>query len=289
MCYNAAVIRSELLALLRCPETGEKLTGWDGMSATGTLTTADRSRAYPVIDGLPNLLPDLLREEISPTVALDEVAEKRSEMLARDAQVGDYDRMLGLKLFTAVEVPLTLSYLRPEADHLMLEGGCGTGRMTAAFAERVRGLVCVDFSRESLKVARTKLGPALLDKTLFLQADLSRLPLASGAFDRVGSFGVYEHIPTAEARAGAVRHLARALKPREQGGRFALSAYRWGPPQSWMSEREGHHPGGIYFLRLTLSELKQHLAPEFAVDRSTEALLYYHLVSARRHPAAAGA
>lgn len=273
-------IQRELLSLLICPETGAPLTGWDGRCETGALTTAD-GRSYPVEDGIPNLLPDALRYA-SPEGAAEEVQEKRSEMQARDDQVDAYDKMLGLKLFTSVEVPLTLRYLLPEPDHLMLEGGCGTGRMTAAFAEKVRGLVCVDFSRESLKVAKAKVPARLREKIVFVQADLSRLPLRSEAFDRVGSFGVYEHIPTPEARAGAVEHLARALKPRTHGGRFALSAYRWGPPQSWSSEREGHHPGGIYFIRLTMAELKADLAPHIDVCQGTEALLYYHLVWGRK-------
>lgn len=275
-----SALQHELLSLLICPETGEPLTGWDGRCETGALTTAG-GRVYPIEDGIPNLLPDALRFP-APEAAAEEVQEKRSEMQARDEQVGAYDRMLGLKLFTSVELPLTLRYLAPEPGHLMLEGGCGTGRMTAAFAEKVRGLVCVDFSRQSLKVAQAKVPAHLREKILFLQADLSQLPLRSEAFDRVGSFGVYEHIPTPETRAGAVAHLARVLKPRTHGGRFALSAYRWGPPQSWNSEREGHHAGGIYFIRLTQSELKADLAPHIEVHQATEALLYYHLVWGRK-------
>jgi ubiquinone/menaquinone biosynthesis C-methylase UbiE len=164
----------------------------------------------------------------------------------------------------------------------MLEGGCGTGRMTTAFAARVRGLLCVDFSFESLRVARKKLPPDLRDKVLFVQADLSQLPLRPAAFDRVGSFGVYEHIPTPSARERALAEMARVVKPRTQGGRFALSAYRWGPPQSWMSEREGHHDGGIYFIRYTMAELKEQVASFFEVRQSTEALLYYHLLWGRK-------
>ena len=275
-----SALRCELLSLLICPETGEPLTGWDGVCADGALTTPS-GRVFPIEDGIPNLLPDALRFA-SPESAPEEFAEKRLEMQARDEQVDAYDRMMGLRLFTAVELPLTLRYLMPEPDHLMLEGGCGTGRMTAAFAQRARGLVCVDFSLESLKVARAKVPAHLREKILFVQADLSRLPLATEAFDRVGSFGVYEHIPTPDARAGALEHLTRVMKPRTHGSRFALSAYRWGPPQSWTSEREGHHPGGIYFIRLTLRELKADLSPHIDVHQATEALLYYHLLWGRK-------
>ena len=200
--------RAELLSCLTCPETREPLRGWDGESETGTLTATESGKTYPVRGGIACLLPEALQES-----AAAEFAEKRAEMSARDAQVGDYDAMLGLRLFTAAEVPLTLSYLRLEPSHLLLEGGCGTGRMTPFFADRVRGLLCVDFSMASLRVARAKLSAAQAAKTLFVQADLSQLPVRSDVFDRVGTFGVYEHIPTEAARDRAVGELMRVLLP----------------------------------------------------------------------------
>jgi ubiquinone/menaquinone biosynthesis C-methylase UbiE/uncharacterized protein YbaR (Trm112 family) len=276
-------IQIELLSLLDCPESGFPLSGWDGEAREGTLRCEATGQTYPVRDGIPNLLPLALQNSEAPLPTdADEIAEKQREMAARDAQVAAYDGMLGLRLFTSIEVPLTLRYLWPEPGHLMLEGGCGTGRMTAAFAARVRGLLCVDFSFESLRVARQKLPPHLRDRVLFVQADLSQLPLRPAAFDRVGSFGVYEHIPTPEARKRALAEMARVVKPRSHGGRFALSAYRWGPPQSWISEREGHHDGGIYFVRLTMNELKEHVGAHFDVHGTTEALLYYHLLWGRK-------
>jgi len=270
-------LRDELLSLLTCPETGEPLTGWDGTASEGTLTAPSSGRQYPVRDGIPCLLPAALQSD-----AAQEYAEKRSEMQARDAQVSDYDKMVGLRLFTSVEVPLSLQFLRPEPDNFMLEGGCGTGRMTPFFADAVRGLVCVDFSMESLRVAKKKLSGERAAKTLFLQADLSQLPLKSDVFDRVGTFGVYEHIPTVESRDRAIAELVRVMRPRTAGSRFALSAYRWGPPISWTSEREGHHAGGIYFKRFTQAELLEILRLRLDIGGATESLLYYHLVWGRK-------
>ncbi|MBC8138173.1 MAG: methyltransferase domain-containing protein [Fibrella sp.] len=273
-------VRAELLSFLQCPETGAALTGWDGVTESGTLTASDSGRTYPVRDGIPCLLPPSLRDS-----ATTEDAEKRSEMHARDAQVGDYDNMLGLRLFTSVEVPITLQYLRLEPGHLLLEGGCGTGRMTPFFADRVRGLLCVDFSMESLRVAKRKLSPEQAAKTLFVQADLSQLPLRSNVFDRVGTFGVYEHIPTEATRDRAVADMLRVMTARESGSRFALSAYRWGPPISWNAQKEGHHDGGIYFKRFTQTELVELLTPRLSIGGATEALLYYHLIWGRKYPA----
>ena len=283
-------IRRELLSLLVCPEDHAPLEGWDGLTAEGHLLCTGCGRAYPVREGVPNLLPEALRnadEAAKNLKDVSEAAEKRREMAARDAQVVDYDRMVGLKLFTHVEVPLTLRYLSVEPEHRMLEGGCGTGRMTAAFARVCRALLCVDFSAESIRVARTKMTPDIVDRVLFIQADLSRLPLSTEAFDRVGSFGVYEHIPTVEARDRALAEMSRVLKARIQGGRMAISAYRWGAPVTWMAEREGHHDGGIYFRRFTLAEFRDLLSPYLSVGDATEALLYYHLVWGRKHPPAA--
>jgi SAM-dependent methyltransferase/uncharacterized protein YbaR (Trm112 family) len=273
-------LRRELRGLLACPEDHGTLAGWDGTASDATLVCAVCGRTFAVTNGLPRLLPDGLREAFGANPA---DGEKRREIAARDAQAANYDRMLGLRLFSVPEIPLTLRYLALEPGHLLLEGGCGTGRMTPSFAARARALVCVDFSVESLQSARAKLSPNQAAKTLFVQADLSRLPLREGVFDRVGSFQVLEHLPTHETRARAVAEMARVLKGRREGGRFAFSAYRWGPPVSWLAAKQGHHVGGIPFFRVTWPEMAELLRPHFAVKQYTGALLYHFLVWGRKH------
>ncbi len=276
---NLSPLRRELIGLLACPETGSLLSGWDGESPSGTLTAQTGGRTYEVRHGIVCLMPDDLRAAPQAEATdTSESAEKQREMQARDAQARDYDLMIGLKLFTAWELPMTLRFLAPDPNGLLLEGGCGTGRMTARLAQSCRGLVALDFSLASLRAAQEKLTPDLANKTLFVQADLTRLPLKTGGFDNVGSFGVYEHLPTVDARFRALAQMSRVLKP---GGRFAFSAYRWGFPQSLMSEREGHHDGGIYFRRFAGPEIRALLAEHFEPGGHTEALSYYHLLWGR--------
>ena len=278
-------LRKELLSTLICPEDGSPLTGWDGISPTGTLKSKG-GREFPVVDGIACILPDALRDaslNSDGSADGDVYAEKRQEMQTRDEQSDDYDKMVQLNLFDNFEVPMTLKALSLEPDHLLLEGGCGTGRMTNRFAERVRGMVAVDFSLASLQKAIKKVPPSMRDKILFVQADLSRLPLQSETFDRAGSFGVHEHIPSAEARADTIGHYGRVLKPRTDGSRFAISTYRWGFPLTLTSQKEGHHePGHIYFYRMTTPEVRLHLATHFEIGGHQEALLYYHLIWGRK-------
>ena len=277
---DAPSARGHLLTLLACPDDGGALDGWDGRATEAALVCATCGRSFPVCEGVPCLLPAGLAN--TATMTEGEFGQKQREMAARDAQVADYDAMLGLRLFSLPEIPLTLRYLQIEPDGVMLEAGCGTGRMTRAFAERARALVCADLSFASLRAARGKLSPELAARVLFVQADLSHLPLRSEVFDRVGSFQVLEHIPTPEARSRAVAEMARVLAARARGGRLALSAYRWGAPLSLLAAKEGHHDGGIYFFRSTWPELSALLAPHINVREHTGALLYHYLLWGRK-------
>jgi ubiquinone/menaquinone biosynthesis C-methylase UbiE len=98
----------------------------------------------------------------------------------------------------------------------VLDLGCGTGRHALWLAEVGASVTAVDFSEGMLAEARRKPGAAAVR---FLVHDLHRpLPFASGAFDRVVSGLVLEHLRElgvffAEAR--------RVLRP---GGRAVVSA-----------------------------------------------------------------
>jgi ubiquinone/menaquinone biosynthesis C-methylase UbiE/uncharacterized protein YbaR (Trm112 family) len=292
-----------LAGILRCPvgcDTQLELDGEvnGGEVRTGTLHCRGCGREYRIEDGIARMLPDDLRLEQTPDrstvpppiqgkelipeheTAKEATVRKRSEMRARDAQVEDYDRMWYLSLFGKVETPLTLSHLSLERTHLLLEAGCGTGRMTRAFAARCERLVSADFSWESLRACSRKLRQSGVTNVDLIQADICQLPLRSNAFDRVASCQVLEHIPTPESRATAVEELSRVLK---DSGRLVLSAYQYSLLTRLFGEKEGQHEGGIYFYRFARQELQALLSRTLEVEAITGAMVYHYIARCRKH------
>ena len=279
-----------LLDYLACPMgcgEGLRLDSDEGVGEVqyGLLCCHACRRSWPIEEGIPRLLPDALtgdggRETKDGGEREDGSAErKRAEMRARDEQAEDYDRMWHLNLFGQVEVPVTLMNLDLRTEHLLLEAGCGTGRMTRQFAGRCREQVSIDFSWESLRACRAKLAAAGVVNVHLAQADLCHLPFRSDCFDRVVSCQVLEHIPSEAARESAIAELARVLRT---GGNLTLSAYQYSLLMRLFGEKEGEHDGGIYFYRFTRDELKRLLERHIQVESMTGALVYHFIARCRK-------
>ena len=259
-------MQPSLLPLLTAPEDGGALTltvdHQEGDEIiTGSLTDA-KGRVYPIVDGIPCLLPTCLLES------------QKSEITARDAQVEDYDRMAFLNFFGRFEIPLTVRALSPRPEDRLLEAGCGTGRMTRTFAAQVRELVAIDFSLESLRVNRRKLIARGIRNVHLVQADLCHLPFAGATFNRVVSCQVLEHVPDEPSRRAAVCELARVAKPEAV---LALSAYKHSLFTRLFAEKQGAHEGGIPYFRFTRDELRAALSEAFTVKSVTGVLVYIYL------------
>lgn len=259
-------MQHSLLPLLISPDDGSPLSlaitaENGGHIQTGSLTDA-AGRVYPIEDGIPRLLPGNLLDA------------QKSEISARDAQVDDYDQMTFLNVFGNIEIPLVLRNLRPDAQDRLLEGGCGTGRMTRILASYVRELVAIDFSFESLRVNQKKLDSAHVPNVHLVQADLCHLPFAPAAFDRVVSCQVLEHVPGDAARRGAIAELGRVAKAQAP---MVLSAYQHSLLTRLFGGKEGEHDGGIPFFRFTRREFRATLSAAFNVHSVTGALVYLYL------------
>lgn len=185
---------------------------WPWGAADGTLTCETCGSAHAITGGVARLVDPKTICEV-----------KAAEQSARDQGAKAYDGRMS-KLRGKAEVPSSLRALDPRASDVVAELGAGTGRMTVQYARDVACVVALDFSFESLLVLRDRLEPELRDKVVLVQADLCHLPLADGAFHKVASFQVLEHVPTPSARASALREARRVIR---RGGRFVASVYNW--------------------------------------------------------------
>ena len=276
-------MRYETIELLRCPAgcdaelepIADAETDAGTRIESGKLVCLGCGCEYPITEGIARLLPlHLHLPEAPPAIKDDSTERKRSEMAARDAQAEDYDRMRGLALFGKIEIPVTLAQMNLGPNDVLLEAGCGTGRMTPLFAARCASLVAADFSFESLRRCQRKLERAGCENVDLAQADVCALPFRSGAFSKLVSCQVLEHIPTPESRSQMVAELARAT---QAGGNVTLSAYQHSLFTRLFGRKEGLHDGGIYYYRFTRRELRDLLTPHLEVLGLTGALVYHYL------------
>src|SRR5579862_616790 len=104
-----------------------------------------------------------------------------------------------------------LARLRLRGDELVLDAGCGTGRLTAELLEQLpRGsVVALDLSHNMTATAREQLRPRFGDRAQFVVADLQHLPFSS-VFDCIFSTASFHWVPNHEL---LFRSLHVALKP----------------------------------------------------------------------------
>ncbi len=229
------------------------------------------------------MLPKHLHAQQETPEQEAEIRLKLIEMAARDAQVEDYDNMTHLALFGKLEIPFTLRQLNLRPTDVLLEGGCGTGRMTQIFARKCKSIVAIDFSIESLLSCRQKLDRLGIHNVDLIQADICALPTHDEQFHKVVSCGVVEHVPTPESRAEMIAELARTALP---GSKLVISAYKHSFYTRLFGKKEGEHSGGIYFLRFHHRELHTLLSTHLHVELISGLLVYYFTARCAkpRHP-----
>ena len=104
-----------------------------------------------------------------------------------------------------------LSQLHLCGDELVLDAGCGSGKLAGLLAERlIRGrVVGVDLSRNMVAHARENLEPSFGQHVRFLAADMSALPFY-GCFDGIFSTASFHWV---RDHSTLFRSLYDALKP----------------------------------------------------------------------------
>lgn len=215
--------------LLRCPSTGQPLS----IDAERRLLRTQGGTAYAFSDQICQFLApvtDLDGNKATRTFYDNEGWAKDPSGLYKDTAQFVDTRPVSLRFTRACMERLKKKYFRRGGQYL-LDAGCGPIAhdellgYDAAFEKRV----CVDLSISALREARSKVG----DRGVYLQGDLTNLPIASGTIDAAMCYHVIYQVPEAQ-QAKAFEELWRVLKP----GGVAVVVYWWANPKlAWRVER----------------------------------------------------
>ena len=141
---------------------------------------------------------------------------------------------------------LTVRYeqLGLQPGELVLDAGAGFGRHAFEAARCGARIVALDYAHDELVGTRATFG-GMIDAgeipadrfVAVLRGDATRLPFADGAFDRVITSEVLEHI---QDDVGAIAEFQRVLRP---GGVIAVTVPSWFPEKvNWMLSDEYYAP-----------------------------------------------
>lgn len=119
----------------------------------------------------------------------------------------DYQRLVS---------PILNRFSAASSGNVIVELGCGVGRMTSSFARRYKRVLALDVSVEMLERARQI--HAKEENILWLCVNGTDLAcLANDSADFIFSYLVLQHLPNEELAFGYVREMLRVLRP---GGGF---------------------------------------------------------------------
>ncbi|OYW43030.1 MAG: hypothetical protein B7Z38_02910 [Rhodobacterales bacterium 12-64-8] len=215
--------------LLRCPTTGAALS----IDMDGHLLRADGGVSYSFAGEIGRFLEPITEVDGNKATRAfydNEGWGKHSSGLYQDTAKFVDTRSVSLKFTRACMVRLNNKYFRKGGRYL-LDAGCGPiahdelMSYDAAFEKRV----CVDLSVAALAEARRKIG----DRGVYLQGDLTNLPIETGSVDAAMCYHVIYQLPEA-LQAKAFEEIWRVLKP----DGVAVVVYWWTNPKlAWRAER----------------------------------------------------
>jgi SAM-dependent methyltransferase len=105
------------------------------------------------------------------------------------------------------------------SDATIAEVGCGTGQMSLYLARADRVVIAADLSRASLMLGAAAARRYGINHVRFVETDLHRSGLRTGAFDIVYSSGVLHHTPDPRAA------FAEVVRPVRRGGLVIVGVY----------------------------------------------------------------
>jgi 2-polyprenyl-3-methyl-5-hydroxy-6-metoxy-1,4-benzoquinol methylase/uncharacterized protein YbaR (Trm112 family) len=198
----------ELIGLLRCPTTGQRLEWANGRAPDdpvleGSLVTPDGTHTYEVRGGIPRFVPE--------SNYADSFGMQWN--LFRKTQLDSHSGLsISAERFWA-STGWSTSDLR---GRRVLDCGCGAGRFGEIALQAGANVVAVDYS-SAADACFDNLGSH--PNLNVVQADIYRLPFDPGAFDFVYSMGVLQHTPDVRAAFEALPKMVA------KGGNLCVDFY----------------------------------------------------------------
>ncbi|MFH1055290.1 MAG: methyltransferase domain-containing protein [Candidatus Altiarchaeota archaeon] len=201
------------------------------------LLTCNCGNWYPIIGGIPRILPNTLKEH--PSFA-ERYRDKLPEGIVSDRDIQEFKKFkestsksfgfqwTKYKIINEMEES-PIFFDKTGVDEkflkgkLCLDGGCGYGRYSLVAAKHGAEIVAVDLSQAVESAYENTRG---VGRVHVVQADLFNIPLREGTFDFVYSIGVLHHTPDPK---GAFKCISKMVK---RGGLLAVWVYRKRSPLS---------------------------------------------------------
>lgn len=206
--------------LLICPRCRVAALDRPQRAGESRVVCASCSAAYPIRDGVIDLIPDLNygRGLAQRTMESDLVVRIYESRLWRRSFIAT----LALGISFAREQELVLRALNPPRDGAVLDLACGPGIYTRPLARSMPEgtVVGLDLSLPMLRYAQRRAESERLRNVVFVRASALDLPLQSDGFDGANCCGALHLFPDA---AQALREVARVL---EAGGSFTAAVFR---------------------------------------------------------------
>ena len=230
-------MRKVLAELIVDPLGGElrsvRLSGDDENVYVGVLVNDRALRAYPVIDGVPvmfhNAYDQSFADKYDSQISKDQNLAKvkpgpaQKDRWAFDPQWVVHNDVEADRTWGQT-VPERISQFLQEINTsiedlkgtLVLDAGCGNGRLTEALSDLGCTVIGLDYSASVYAAEKRRKS----DSVHFIRGDLQQPPFAPGSFDRIICIGVLMCTPDTVKTFNAV---AALVKP---GGKFYAWVYR---------------------------------------------------------------
>lgn len=198
MFVGEGFVKTELLELLRCPKTGQRLNfEGDNNNAleieAGWLVSEDGQHRYPIRKGIPRFVPE---SNYADNFGMQWNHFSRTQLDSYSGHPITADRFW------------KATGWRPEdmKGKWVLDAGCGAGRFAEVALVTGANIVALDYSSAvDACYANLKQHPNLH----VVQGDIYALPFAPEAFDFVYSLGVLQHTPDVGAAFAALPPMVR--------------------------------------------------------------------------------